>query len=87
MKLENLQRALQEHLTAGTGRDHTPSSPPRSLEQARAAAYRDMTLTAWDHYLQCTLEQARADFLDEVAAADLPESVRAHMAALAADRS
>ncbi len=87
MKLENLERALQQHLAAGQGREHAPGSPPRSLEQARAVAYRDMTLTAWDHYLQCALEQAHADFLEEVAGAGLPEHVRAYLTHLPAERT
>ena len=82
MKLENLEKALQEHLAAGQGREHAPGAPPRSLEDARAAAYRYMTLTAWDHYLQCALEQAHADFMDEVVRAGVPKDVLAQLTRL-----
>jgi hypothetical protein len=79
MKLENLEKALEQHLATVRNAQRSPGGSATSLEERRDAAYREMTLKAWEDYRQLRLTQAEADFVDEVLQSGLPGAVKSRL--------
>lgn len=79
MKLENLEKALEQHLAAVRNAQRSPGGGAASLEETRDAAYREMTLKAWEDYRQSRLTQTDADFVEEVLMSGLPSAVKSRL--------
>ncbi len=79
MKLEDLERALEDHLAAVRNSHSNQGAATPSLEDARYAAYREMTIEAWETYRELRLNQTESDFIDEVLQSNLPGAAKTHL--------